>query len=34
MEDKKVTVFLTGGTGVMGQAAVEELSKHLDEINS
>ena len=33
MEDKKVTVFLTGGTGVMGSAAVEELSHHLDKIN-
>ena len=33
MEDKKVTVFLTGGTGVMGSAAVESLSKHLDKIN-
>ena len=33
MEDKKATVFLTGGTGVMGQAVVEELSHHLDKIN-
>ena len=33
MEDKKATVFLTGGTGVMGQAVVQELSHHLDKIN-
>ena len=33
MEDKKPTVFLTGGTGVMGQAVVQELSHHLDKIN-
>ena len=33
MEDKKPLVFLTGGTGVMGQAVVQELSHHLDKIN-
>ena len=33
MEDKKYTVFLTGGTGVMGQAVVSELSHHFDLIN-
>ena len=33
MESKKPLVFLTGGTGVMGQAAVEALSHHLDKIN-
>ena len=33
MESKKPLVFLTGGTGVMGQAAVQALSHHLDKIN-
>jgi len=33
MESKKATVFLTGGTGVMGQAVIQELSHHLDKIN-
>ena len=33
MEDKKYTVFLTVGTGVMGQAVVSELSHHFDLIN-
>ena len=33
MEDKKPLVFLTGGTGVMGQAVIEELSHHLDKVN-
>ena len=33
MEAKKPTIFLTGGTGVMGQAVVQELSHHLDKIN-
>ena len=32
MENKKYTVFLTGATGVMGQAVVSELSHHLDPI--
>ena len=33
MENKKYTVFLTGGTGVMGSAVIKELSHHLDLIN-
>ena len=33
MESKKYTVFLTGATGVMGQAVVMELSHHLDLVN-
>ena len=33
MESKKYTVFLTGGTGVMGQTVVSELSHHLNIIN-
>ena len=33
MEKAKYTVFLTGGTGVMGHAVIEELSHHLDIIN-
>ena len=32
MESRKYTVFLTGATGVMGQAVFHELSKHLDKI--
>ena len=32
-EKKKYTVFLTGGTGVMGEAVISELSHHLDIIN-
>ena len=30
---EKYTVFLTGGSGIMGQAVIEELSHHLDIIN-
>ena len=33
MKNKKYTVFLTGGTGVMGSAVITELSHHLDLIN-
>ena len=33
MENKKYTVFLTGGTGIMGQAVLSELSHHLNLIN-
>ena len=33
MDNTKYTVFLTGGTGVMGKAVIEELSHHLDLIN-
>ena len=33
MEKKKYTVFLIGGTGVMGEAVIEELCHHLDIIN-
>ena len=33
MENKKYTIFLTGGTGIMGQAVLSELSHHLDIIN-
>ncbi len=33
MENKKYTVFLTGVTGVMGQAVITELSHHFDKIN-
>ena len=33
MENKKSIVFLSGASGIMGQAAFHELSKHLDIIN-